>query len=129
MGATSRLPSIYQNHCTVALALLLMKTPTCKLTFHYLLLRSQSAQLHHLVEHLVLLWTTYPKPRITLTAEANDLINRGMADNYDHEPEHSAMGEEAAAESDVPLLLKAKVSAPPLGTSSQASVEEMETSP
>ena len=51
-----------------------------------------------------------------------------MADDYDHEPEHSAMGEEAAAGTDIPLLPKAKVSAPPLDTSSQASVEEMETS-
>ena len=51
-----------------------------------------------------------------------------MADDYDHEPEHSATGEEAAAGTDIPLLPKAEVSAPPLDTSSQASVEEMETS-
>ena len=51
-----------------------------------------------------------------------------MAENYNHEPEHSAMGEEAAAGADIPLPLKAKVLAPPLDTSSQASVEEMETS-
>ena len=51
-----------------------------------------------------------------------------MADDYDYEPEHSAMGEEAAAGTDIPLLLKAEVSTPPLDTSSQASVEEMETS-
>ena len=37
-------------------------------------------------------------------------------------------GEEAAARTDIPPLPKAKVSAPPLDTSSQASVEEMETS-
>ena len=41
------------------------------------------------------------KPRITLMAEVNDLINRGMADDYDHEPEHSTTGEEAAAGADV----------------------------
>ena len=51
-----------------------------------------------------------------------------MVDNYDCKPEHSTMGEEAAARTDIPLLPKAKVSAPPLDTSSQASVEEMETS-
>ena len=68
------------------------------------------------------------KPRITLTAEVNDLINQGMADDYDHEPEHSAMGEEAAAGADVLPPLKAEVSAPPLDTSSQVSIEEMETS-
>ena len=68
------------------------------------------------------------KPRITLMAEVNDLINQGMADDYECKPEHSTMGEEAAAEADVFPPLKAEVSAPPLNTSSQASVEEMETS-
>ena len=68
------------------------------------------------------------KPRITLMAEVNDLINWGMADDYNHKPEHSAMGEEAAAGTDVFPPLKAEASAPPLDTSSQASVEEIETS-
>ena len=68
------------------------------------------------------------KPRITLTAEVNDLINQGMADNYNCKPEHSTMGKEAAAGTDIPLPPKAEVSAPPLDTSSQASLEEMETS-
>ena len=68
------------------------------------------------------------KPRITLTAEVNDLINRGMADDYNHESEHSTTGEEAAAGADIFPPPKAEVSAPPLDTSSQASVEEMETS-
>ena len=68
------------------------------------------------------------KPRITLMAEVNDLINRGMADDYNHESEHSAMVEEASAGADVPPPPKAEVSAPPLDTSSQASVEETETS-
>ena len=68
------------------------------------------------------------KPRITLMAEVNDLINQGMADNYICESEHSTMGEEAAAGADVFPPPKAEVSAPPLDTSSQVSVEEMETS-
>ena len=51
-----------------------------------------------------------------------------MADNYNCEPEHSATGEEAATGTDILLPQKAEVSAPPLDTSSQASVEEMETS-
>ena len=51
-----------------------------------------------------------------------------MADDYNHEPEHSAMGEEAAMGADIPPPQKAEVPAPPLDTSSQASVEEMETS-
>ena len=66
--------------------------------------------------------------RVTLKAEVNDLINQGMADNYDHKPEHSTMGEEEVAEADIFPPPKVEVSAPPLDTSSQASVEEMETS-
>ena len=61
-------------------------------------------------------------------AEVNDLIKQGMADNYSCEPEHSTMGEEASAGADIFPPPKAEVSAPPLDTSSQASVEEMETS-
>ena len=36
------------------------------------------------------------KPRINLTAEVNDLLNQGMANDYNCESEHSAMGKEAA---------------------------------
>ena len=61
-------------------------------------------------------------------AEVNDLLNRGMDDDYNHESEHSAMGKEAATEADMPPPQKAEVPAPPLDTSSQASVEEVETS-
>ena len=61
MGVTSQLPLTYWNCCTAALVSLLMNTPICKLTFHYLLLRSQSTQLCHLVEHLLLQQTTYLK--------------------------------------------------------------------
>ena len=61
-------------------------------------------------------------------AEVDDLLNQGMADNYNCKPEHSAMGKEAATGADTPLPQKAEVPAPPLDTSSQASVEEMETS-
>ena len=48
-------------------------------------------------------------------------------DDYDLEPEHSTTGEEATAGADIFPPPKAEVSAPPLDTS-QASVEEMETS-
>ena len=41
------------------------------------------------------------KPRITLMAEVTDLLDRGMADDYNHESEHSAMGE-AATGADLP---------------------------
>ena len=49
-------------------------------------------------------------------------------DDYNSKPEHSTMGEEASAGADVPPSLKVEVLAPPLDTSSQASVEEMDTS-
>ena len=68
------------------------------------------------------------KPRISLSAEVNDLLNQGMVDNYNCESEHSAIGKEAAMEADMPLPHKAEVPAPPLDTSSQASVEEVEAS-
>ena len=51
-----------------------------------------------------------------------------MADDYNSKSEHSAMGEEASAGADVFPPPKVEVSAPPLDTSSQASVEGMETS-
>ena len=46
-GVTSQLPSTYQNCCIVALASLLTSTHILELTFPYLPLRSQSAQLCH----------------------------------------------------------------------------------
>ena len=51
-----------------------------------------------------------------------------MANDYNQESEHSAMGKEAATEADIPLPHKAEVPAPPLDTSSQVSVEEVEAS-
>ena len=52
------------------------------------------------------------KPRITLMAEVNDLLNRGMADDYNCESEHFTMGKEAAMEADMPPQ-KAEVPALP----------------
>ena len=68
------------------------------------------------------------KPRITLMAEVTGLLERGMADNYNYESECSAMGEEAAMGADLPPPQKAEVPTPPLDTSSQARVEEVDTS-
>ena len=68
------------------------------------------------------------KPKITLLAEVNDLLNWCLADDYDCKPEHSATGKEAATNADVPLPQKADVTTLLLDTSSQASVEEMEAS-
>ena len=49
-------------------------------------------------------------------------------DNYSHKSEHSAMGKEAATEADMSLSHKVEVPAPPMDTSSQASLEEGEAS-
>ena len=68
------------------------------------------------------------KPRITLLVEVNNLLNWGMADDYDCKPEHSTMGKEAATNADMPPPLKADITTLPLDTSSQDSVEDMEAS-
>ena len=68
------------------------------------------------------------KPRISLTAEVDDLLKWGMVDNSSHESEHSAMGKAAAAEAVMSLSHKVEVPALPVDTSSQASVEEGEAS-
>ena len=68
------------------------------------------------------------KPWISLTAEVDDLLKRGMADNSSHESEHSAMGKVAATEADMSSSHKAEVPALPMDTSSQANVEEGEAS-
>ena len=61
-------------------------------------------------------------------AEVNDLLNQGMAHNYNCESEHSTLGKETAMEADIPPPQKTEVLAPPLDTSLQASVEEVESS-
>ena len=68
------------------------------------------------------------KPRITLMAEVNDLLDRGMVEYYNCESEHSALGKETATEADILPPHKAEVLASPLDTSSQESLEEVETS-
>ena len=68
------------------------------------------------------------KPRISLTAEVDDLLKWGMAEDPSHESEHSAEGKTAAAKAVPSLPPKVEVSGLPIDTSSQASVEEGETS-
>ena len=68
------------------------------------------------------------KPRITLMAEVGELLTWGMTEDYDHEPEHSAMEKELATKADISPPLKMEVPALPLDTSSQASVPETEAS-
>ena len=68
------------------------------------------------------------KPRVTLMAEVNDLLNQGMRDNYDRESEHSAMEEVPTTEADASPPLKMDITVLPIDTSSQASAAEMEAS-
>ena len=68
------------------------------------------------------------KPRITLMAEVTDLLDQGMADNYNCKSEHSTMGEEAAMGADLPPPQKVEVPMPPLDTSFQGSIEKVDTS-
>ena len=71
---------------------------------------------------------TSVKPRITLLAEVNGLISRGMMDNYDQELEHSATVEVPSTE--VVTLSPSKREKPVLllHTHSQTSVAETEAS-
>ena len=68
------------------------------------------------------------KPRVTLMAEVNDLLDWGMMDNYDRELEHSAMEEVPTTEADASPPLKIDITVLPLDTSSQASAAETEAS-
>ena len=68
------------------------------------------------------------KPRVTLMAEVNYLLDWGMMDNYDRESEHSAMEEVPTTEADTSPPLKMDITVLPLDTSSQASAAETEAS-
>ena len=68
------------------------------------------------------------KPRVTLMAEVNDLLDWGMMENYDQESEHSAMEEVPATEADASPPFKMDITVLPLDTSSQASAAETEAS-
>ena len=61
-------------------------------------------------------------------AKVDDLLTWGMTEDYDCEPEHSAMAKEPATKADTPPTQKTEVPVLPLDTSSQVSVAEMETS-
>ena len=74
-------------------------------------------------------WSKTPwKPRVTLMAKVNDLLDWGMMDNYDRESEHSAMEEVPTTEADASPPLKTDITVLPLDTSSQASAAETEAS-
>ena len=105
MGATSQSPLTYQNHCIVALASLLMNT---HLQIDIPLPTPEEPECTNLPlgrVHATPAATTPEtpwKPRITLMAEVNDLLNQGMADDYNCKSEHSTTGKEAATEADMP---------------------------
>ena len=61
-------------------------------------------------------------------AEVDDLLKWGMADDSSHGSEHSTSEKAAAAEAIMSLSHKVKVPAPPINTSSQASLEKGEAS-
>ena len=68
------------------------------------------------------------KPRISLRAEVDDLLDWAMADNSSCKSEHSTAGKAATAEAVMSLSHKSEAPALPIDTSSQASVEEGEAS-
>ena len=61
------------------------------------------------------------KPRVTLRAEVGDLLTQGMIEDYDREPENSAMAKEFTTKTDTSPPPKMEVPALPLDTSSQVS--------
>ena len=68
------------------------------------------------------------KPRISLKAEMSNLLDQGMTEDYDHEPEHSAMVKEPSTKADASPPQQAEAPVWPLDTSSQGSVIETEGS-
>ena len=68
------------------------------------------------------------KPRITLMAEVGNLLNWGMTEDYDHEPECSAMAKGPTTKAGTSPTPKMEDLALPLDTSSQVSIVEMEAS-
>ena len=68
------------------------------------------------------------KPRVTLTAEVGDLLTWGMTEDYDCEPENSAMAKEFTTKTDASPPPKTEVPALLLDTSSQVSAPETEAS-
>ena len=73
------------------------------------------------------------KPRVTLMADADNLLTRSMTEDYNCEPEHSAMAKEPATKADTSPPQETEVPALPLDTSSQVSIAEtkafMESNP
>ena len=71
---------------------------------------------------------TPPKPIVSIVAEVNDLLTQAMADTSSCEPEHSPIGKVTTVEAVASPPQKSEASPQPVDTSSQASMEEAETS-
>ena len=65
---------------------------------------------------------------ISLRDEVGNLLDWGMTEDYDHEPEHSAMAKEPSTTADASPPQQVEAPMWPLDTSSQGSVVEMEGS-
>ena len=76
----------------------------------------------------VIMPKTLWKPRISLIDEVNMLLDWGMMEDYNCEPEHSAAAKEPSTKVDASPPQQSEVPAQPLGTSSKGSVIEMEGS-
>ena len=68
------------------------------------------------------------KPSISLRDKVGNLLEQGMTEDYDCEPEHSTMAKEPSTEADTSPPQQAEVPVWPLDTSSQGSVIETEGS-
>ena len=71
---------------------------------------------------------TPPKPRVSIAAEVNDLLTKAMADASSCKSECSPIGKVTTVEAVTSPPRKSEASPQPVGTSSQTSMEEAETS-
>ena len=132
MGATSPPPLSCQDHYIAESSVTTNEHPHLKIDIPSPSPEEQDATNLQLGRGHATLAVAAPKtpwkPRVTLMAEVDKLLTQGMTEDYDHEPEHSAVAKEFATETDTFPLPKMEAPALPLDTSSQASVAEMETS-
>ena len=108
-GDQSVTMSICPNHCTLAPVSPVMSILTLRSTSLCLFWRSRTMQVYPPARKHDTPAITQPKtpwkPRVTHMVEVNNLIDRGMTDNYDQESEHSIMVE-------VPIHREADASPP-----------------
>ena len=132
MGATSQLPSLCQKPLHSGSSITTSEHPYIRIDLPLLSPEEPGCTTLPLGRAHSIPVATTPKtpwkPRISLTAEVNDLLKWGMADDSSCKSEHSAAEKAAAAEAVMSLSHKVEVPVLPIDTSSQASVEEREAS-